>query len=65
MAMLPQTTTNVSATANAYKKYAYVFPTNTTTTWSYNPTTAKVVTNFTVTTTIKEGSDSTGVAAIP
>ncbi len=58
MAMLPQNTTNVSATAEAYKKYAYVFPTNTTTTWSYNPSTAKVVTDFTVTTSIKEGSDS-------
>ena len=58
MAMLPQSTTNISVTAEVYKKYAYVFPTNTTTTWSYNPTTAKVVTDFTVTTNIKEGSDS-------
>lgn len=58
MAMLPQSTTNVSATAEALKKYAYVFPTNTTTSWSYNPTTARVISDFTVTTSIKEGSDS-------
>lgn len=58
MAMLPQSTTNVSATAQAYKKYAYVFPTNTTTSWSYNPTTAKVTTDFNVTTSIKEGTNT-------
>lgn len=55
MAMLPQSTTNVATTAQSYKKYAYVFPTNTTTSWSYNPTTSKVVTNFNVTTSVKEG----------
>ena len=58
MAMLPQTTTNVSATANAYKKYAYVFPTNTTTTWDYNADTSKIISDYTVTTSIKEGTDT-------
>lgn len=58
VAMLPQSTTNIAATAESYKKYAYVFPTNTTTSWSYNPTTAKVVTEFNVTTSVKEGNDT-------
>lgn len=58
MAMLPQSTTNVATTAQSYKKYAYVFPTNTTTSWSYNPTTSKVVTNFNVTTSVKEGTNT-------
>ncbi|MGB0254551.1 MAG: glycosyl hydrolase [Flavobacteriaceae bacterium] len=56
MAMLPQSTTNVSATAQAYKKYAYVFPTNTTTSWVYDATTAKVTTDFLVSTEVKEGT---------
>lgn len=56
MAMLPQSTTNVSATAQAYKKYAYVFPTNTTTTWNYDPATAKLTTDFLVSTEVKEGT---------
>ncbi len=58
VAMLPQSTTNVSATAQAYKKYAYVFPTNTTTSWSYDPATAKVTTDFLVSTEVKEGSET-------
>ena len=56
MAMLPQDTSNVSSAAQTYKKYAYVFPTYTTTSWDYDPTTAKVTTDFNVTTNVKEGS---------
>ncbi|MDP5092200.1 MAG: glycosyl hydrolase, partial [Polaribacter sp.] len=58
MAMLPQNTSNVSTVAQDFKKYAYVFPSNTTTAWSYNETTSKVTTTFTVTTDVKEGSNS-------
>ena len=58
MAMLPQNTSNVSSVAQAFKKYAYVFPTNTTTTWSYNETTANVTSTFTVTTDVKEGTET-------
>ena len=58
MAMLPQNTSNVSGVAEEFKKYAYVFPTNTTTSWSYNETNSKVTTTFTTTTAIKEGSNS-------
>ncbi|MFH6767250.1 glycosyl hydrolase [Gaetbulibacter aquiaggeris] len=58
MAMLPQSTSNVAAVANEYKKYAYVFPTNTTTTWSYDESTSKVLTTFSVLTQAKEGTET-------
>ncbi len=58
MAMLPQSTSNVASVANEYKKYAYVFPTNTTTSWNYNESNSKVTTTFTVSTSIKEGSNT-------
>ncbi len=58
MAMLPQSTSNVSSVAQEYKQYAYVFPTNTVTSWNYNEATSKVITNFTVTTDVKEGSET-------
>jgi endoglucanase Acf2 len=58
MAMLPQSTTNVSLVAQEYKQYAYVFPTNTTTSWNFNPSTSKVITNFSVTTSVKEGTET-------
>lgn len=58
MAMLPQSTANVSSVAQEYKQYAYVFPTNTLTDWSYNQSNSKVTTNFTVTTSVKEGSET-------
>ena len=58
MAMLPQNTSNVSGVAQDLKKYAYVFPTNTTTSWAYNENNSKVTTTFAVTTDVKEGSNS-------
>ena len=58
MAMLPQNTSNASAVAQEYKQYAYVFPTDTTVDWSYNPATGVVQTDFEVTTDIKEGSQT-------
>jgi endoglucanase Acf2 len=58
MAMLPQNTSNVSEVAQDFKKYAYVFPTNTTTSWSYNDTNSKLTTTFTATVDVKEGSNS-------
>lgn len=58
MAMLPQDATNINTVANEYKKYAYVFPANTTTSWSYNESTGIVQTDFTVTTETKEGSET-------
>ena len=58
MAMLPQSTNNVSSTAQTYKKYAYVFPTNTTTTWNYNESTSVLKTDFLVETETKEGTET-------
>ena len=58
MAMLPQSTSNVSIVAQEYKKYAYVFPSNTTSNYTYNETNSKITTTFTVTTDIKEGTDT-------
>ena len=58
MAMLPQNTSNVTTVAQEYKKYAYVFPTNTTTTWVYDESTSKVKTDFLVETETKEGTET-------
>jgi endo-1,3(4)-beta-glucanase len=55
MAFIPPTATNVATVANEYKKYAYVFPVNTTANWSYNQASANLTTTFTVTTDVKEG----------
>lgn len=56
MAMIPLTASDISAVAEEYKAYAYVFPVNTTTSWNYNETTGAVKTEFVVDTDIKEGS---------
>nr|WP_321411844.1 glycosyl hydrolase [uncultured Carboxylicivirga sp.] len=58
MCMLPLTTTDVPATAAEYKKYAYVFPTGTETSWSFNETSSVMRTDFTVTTEVKEGNET-------
>ena len=59
MAMLPENTLNTSTLVNQFKQYAYVFPTNTTTSWDYNEANAKITTTFSVTTEIKEGTNTT------
>ena len=56
MVMLPQNTSNVNGVAQELKKYAYVFPSNTTTSWSYDENTSKLITDFEVTTDVKEGT---------
>lgn len=58
MAMLPQENSNVNAVAQEYKKYAYVFPTNTFTNWSYDTNSGVVQTDFAVTTETKEGNET-------
>ena len=58
MAMLPQNTSNVASVVQDLKKYAYVFPTNTTSSWVYNESNSKLTTTFNVTTDVKEGTDS-------
>ena len=58
MAMLPQSTSNVSTMADEYEKYAYVFPTDTQVNWNYDPATSNVTSTFTITTDVKEGTES-------
>ena len=58
MAMIPLTATNVGTVAEEYKKYAYVFPQNTTTTWVYDESNSVMRTNFVVTPEVKEGTDT-------
>lgn len=55
MAMLSQNTSNVSTVVKELQEYAYVFPTNTTTSWNYNDSNSKLTTTFSVTTDVKEG----------
>ncbi len=58
LAFIPLTATNVTTVANEYKKYAYVFPTNTISTYSYDEATSIVTTNFNVETEVKEGTNT-------
>ncbi|OHX63939.1 Ig-like domain-containing protein [Flammeovirga pacifica] len=58
VAMLPQSTSDVATTAESFKKYAYVFPTNTNVTWEYDTDASSLTTDFTVTTDVKEGDDT-------
>lgn len=58
MAFIPLDAANITTVANEYKKYAYVFPTNTMTTWVYDESTSIVTTDFVVTTEVKEGTDT-------
>jgi len=56
--MLPQDTSNISQEANLFKDYAYVFPVNTKTNWSYDTESSVVTTNFEIETQTMEGSKS-------
>jgi endoglucanase Acf2 len=58
MAFIPLTASNVTTVATEYKKYAYVFPVNTTANYSYNESTSVLRTDFIVQTEVKEGSET-------
>ncbi len=58
IAYIPPSATSVAIAASEYKKYAYVFPVNTTTSWSYNESTSVLRTTISVDTEIKEGTQS-------
>ncbi len=58
LAFIPLDASNITAVANEYKKYAYVFPKNTTSSWNYDELTSVVRTEFNVETEIKEGTES-------
>lgn len=59
LAFIPQDASNIQAVANEYKRFAYVFPANTYTTWDYDENTSTIRTDFIVETDVKEGLDST------
>ena len=58
LAFIPLTAANVHAVATEYKKYAYVFPVNTTAEYSYNENTSVLRTSFTVQSVVKEGTEN-------
>jgi hypothetical protein len=58
MAMIPLDATDLEAVVEEYKKYAYVFPTNTATNWNYNNSTSVMRTDFSITTDVREGIES-------
>ncbi len=58
LAFIPLTASDVNAVATEYKKYAYVFPVNTTANYSYNESTSVIRTDFTVQTEVKEGVET-------
>ncbi|MDA3834188.1 MAG: glycosyl hydrolase, partial [Spirochaetales bacterium] len=58
MAMLPLSASNINTVAAEYQKYAYVFPSNTTTSWSFDESNSVVRTDFVVETSVKEGSET-------
>lgn len=58
MAFIPLTATDVAAVATEYKKYAYVFPTKTTASYSFNEATSVVRTDFIVEIEVKEGTEN-------
>ncbi len=57
-AYLAPSAVNVSTVATEYKKYAYVFPVNTTTSWNFDEATSVMRTEFLVSTEIMEGSET-------
>ncbi|WP_435165842.1 glycosyl hydrolase [Paenibacillus glycanilyticus] len=61
VAVLPD---NTAATLNAYKQYAYSFVTNTTSNYSYNSSTSKVSTTYSVTTQAMEGTQTGTIMAL-
>lgn len=58
LAFIPLTASDVATVAEEYKKYAYVFPKNTTATWAYNESTSVLRTDFKVETEVKEGTET-------
>jgi len=58
MAMLPQSLTDLASVAEEYKVFAYVFPSNTSVSWTYDSNQSVVRTDFIVETQIKEGSNT-------
>lgn len=60
-ALLPD---NTQPTLEYFKAHAYAFITDTKTEWNYNQQTSKVATTFTVSTTVKEGTNTKTIMAL-
>ncbi|MDG1098623.1 MAG: glycosyl hydrolase, partial [Bacteroidia bacterium] len=58
MAFIPLDASDISKAVDEYKKFAYVFPSNTQANWSYIDSTSVLKTDFNIQTEVKEGSDS-------
>lgn len=58
MLMLPQNSTQLSALADSFQRYAYVEPINTQADFQYNEKNSTVTTDFTIQTRVHEGTDS-------
>mgnify|MGYP000965359896 CR=1 FL=1 len=57
MAFVPLTK-SAKTIAEEYKKYAYVFPVNTTATWNYEESSSTLRTDFNIQTEVKEGTNN-------
>ncbi|PLX12379.1 MAG: endo-1,3(4)-beta-glucanase [Marinilabiliales bacterium] len=58
LAFIPLDASNITDVATEYKKYAFVFPSNTRTSWNYDNSTSIIRTDFIIDTEVKEGSDT-------
>ncbi len=56
--MLPQNSSNLSALADSFQKYAYVEPINTQANWQYDAQKSQVTTAFNISCKVHEGTDS-------
>ena len=58
MVMVPQGETNIELIKNEYAEFAYVFPQNTSVSWSYDEMNSKLETEYQIDVDIKEGTYS-------
>ncbi len=58
MAFIPLDASNINQVVEEYKKFAYVFPSNTEANWSYKDSKSLLRTDFSIETDVKEGSDT-------
>src|SRR6056300_652005 len=58
LSMLPQDTANLQASIDEMEPYAFVFPTDTQVLWSYNESNSKLSSTYTISSEVKEGTNS-------
>lgn len=64
LAFLPTNATGIESTALLFRKYAFVFPTDTRVSWQYNESNAVLRTDFSIESMVMEGTDSLGLAGL-